>query len=215
MNVKLNPGTSWYLDVLRGGAAFVVLLGHAGQGFFSQGFPWMPKVAHEMVVIFFVLSGFVMSYVVSRGPSHWQDYLVARFSRIASVAYPALVVTIICDFIGRRIAPDFYAEIARSGGYWERILLSSFCSSQVLWRLVQEVILLSGLWLMKSGIISFLVSGYLFLGNAGEQYYSCWESLWLGRKFCCSSPFGCLVSSLINSPCEMRLGLGFRVSCLL
>jgi peptidoglycan/LPS O-acetylase OafA/YrhL len=63
MEQKLNPGTSWYLDVLRGAAAIVVLLGHAGQGFFSQGLPWMPKVAHEMVVIFFVLSGFVMSYV--------------------------------------------------------------------------------------------------------------------------------------------------------
>lgn len=67
MQVQLNRGTSWYLDLLRGVAAIVVLLGHAGQGFFSQGFPWMPKVAHEMVVIFFVLSGFVMSYVVSRG----------------------------------------------------------------------------------------------------------------------------------------------------
>lgn len=58
----------------------------------------MPKVAHEMVVIFFVLSGFVMPYVVSRGRIHWQDYLVARFSRIASVAYPVLAVTIICGF---------------------------------------------------------------------------------------------------------------------
>jgi peptidoglycan/LPS O-acetylase OafA/YrhL len=128
--VRLNPGTSWYLDLLRGVAAIVVLLGHAGQGFFSQGLPWMPKVAHEMVVIFFVLSGFVMSYVVSRGENQWQGYLLARFSRIASVAYPALLLTIICDFIGRRIAPDFYAEVARSGGYWGRILLSSLFLQQ-------------------------------------------------------------------------------------
>jgi peptidoglycan/LPS O-acetylase OafA/YrhL len=100
MSAKLNPGTSWYLDLLRGGAAIVVFLGHAGQGFFSHGLPRMLTVAHEMVVIFFVLSVFVMSYVVSRGRNHWQSYLVARFSRIASVAYPALVVTIICDVIG-------------------------------------------------------------------------------------------------------------------
>lgn len=165
MEQKLNPGTSWYLDVLRGAAAIVVLLGHAGQGFFSQGLPWMPKVAHEMVVIFFVLSGFVMSYVVSRGRSHWQDYLVARFSRIASVAYPALVVTIICDFIGRRIAPDFYAEIARSGGYWGRILLSFFFlqqsgplaaspgSNTPFWSLAYEVwyYIFLGLWLFVPG----------------------------------------------------------------
>jgi len=165
MDVKLNPGTSWYLDLLRGGAAIVVLLGHAGQGFFSQGLPWVPKVAHEMVVIFFVLSGFVMSYVVNRGQNHWQGYLVARFSRIASVAYPALVVTMICDFIGRRIAPDLYAEIVRSGGYWVRILLSflflqqsgtlaaSPGSNTPFWSLAYEVwyYIFLGLWLFIPG----------------------------------------------------------------
>jgi hypothetical protein len=31
MQIKLNPGTSWYLDLVRGGAGIVVLLGHAGQ----------------------------------------------------------------------------------------------------------------------------------------------------------------------------------------
>jgi hypothetical protein len=35
-----------------------------------------------------------------------------------------LAVTFICDFIGRRISPDFYAEVARSGGYWGGIQLS-------------------------------------------------------------------------------------------
>jgi len=165
MEHKLNPGTSWYLDLLRGVAAIVVLLGHAGQSFFSRGLTWMPKVAHEMVVIFFVLSGFVMSYVVSRGRIHWQDYLVARFSRIASVAYPALIVTIMCDFIGRRIAPDFYADIARLGGYWGRIVLSFFFlqqsgplaaspgSNTSFWSLAYEVwyYIFLGLWLFVPG----------------------------------------------------------------
>ena len=165
MQIKLNPGTSWYLDLVRGGAAIVVLLGHAGQGFFSQGLAWMPKVAHEMVVIFFVLSGFVMSYVVSRGQNNWQDYLVARFSRIASVAYPALVITMICDFIGRRIAPNFYGDIARSGGYFGRILLSSLFlqqsgpfaaspgSNTPFWSLAYEVwyYIFLGLWLFVPG----------------------------------------------------------------
>lgn len=181
MSVKLNPVTSWYLDFLRGGAALVVLLGHAGQSFFSQGLPWMPKVAHEMVVVFFVLSGFVMSYVVSRGQNHWQDYLAARFSRIASVAYPALLVTIVCDLIGRRIAPDFYAEIARTSGYWTRILLSTFFlqqsgplaaspgSNAPFWSLAYEVwyYILLGFWLFVPGQrrrAVFLVLGAVVAG---------------------------------------------------
>jgi peptidoglycan/LPS O-acetylase OafA/YrhL len=77
----------------------------------------MPKVAHEMVVIFLMLSGLVMSYAVRRRQGSWQDYFAARFSRIASVAYPALLVTVIYDFIGLNTAPDSYAEVAESGGY--------------------------------------------------------------------------------------------------
>lgn len=183
MDVKLNPGTSWYLDLLRGGAAIVVLLEHASQSFFSQGLPWMQKAGHEMVVIFFVLSGFVMSYVVSRGYNDWQNYFVARFSRIASVAYPALVFTIICDFIGRSIAPELYAEVARSAGYWARILLSFFFlqqsgplavnpgSNTPFWSLAYEVwyYILLGLWLFVPGQRQRAVLLFLGLVLAGPK----------------------------------------------
>ena len=128
---------------------------------FSQGLPWMPKAAHEMVVIFFVLSGLVMSYVVSRGQNGWQYFFVARFSRIASVAYPALVFTIICDFIGRRIAPGLYAEVARSAGYWVRILLSFFFTQQ------------SGPLAASPG------SNTLFWSPAYEVWYYIFLGLWL------------------------------------
>ena len=201
MEAKLNPGTSWYLDLLRGVAAMVVFLGHAGQEFFSYGLPWMPKVAHEMVVIFFVLSGFVMSYVVNRGRNDWQSYLVARFSRIASVAYPALVVTIICDFIGRRIAPEFYAEIARTAGYWIRILLSVFFlqqsgplaaspgSNAPFWSLAYEVwyYILFGIWLFVPGQrrrVLLLVLGAVVAGPKILLLLPIWLSGAVSYMFC-------------------------------
>ena len=161
MKPTLNPGTSWYLDILRALSAIYVLIIHVAQVFYPQGHPWMPNVSHEVVVIFFVLSGFVMAYVSQRQDSNWQSYFIARFSRIASVAYLALVLTIICDFFGRLINPSFYEEIAQSAGYWLRILLSAFFLQQSgsfaaspgsngpFWSLAYEVwyYILLGLWL--------------------------------------------------------------------
>jgi peptidoglycan/LPS O-acetylase OafA/YrhL len=56
--------------------------------------------------------------------------LSARFSRIASVAYPALLVTVVCDFLGRVINPVFYESVARSDHYWARIFINLVFLSQ-------------------------------------------------------------------------------------
>lgn len=124
MRDSLPAGTSWYLDLIRGLAAVGVLVGHAGQGFFSSGLGWWFPNGHHLVVIFFVISGFVMSHAVMRLGDDWRAYVGARFSRIVSVAFPALILTVVCDLIGRWLDPSLYARVARSDGYWVRIALS-------------------------------------------------------------------------------------------
>jgi peptidoglycan/LPS O-acetylase OafA/YrhL len=121
----MSKSTSLYLDMLRALAAIGVLFGHAGQGFFSQGLSWLQINGHHMVVIFFVLSGYVMSHSAAKVGANWLSYTESRFTRIASVAYPALVLTIVCDFVGRMADPNLYAVVAREEGYWYRILLSA------------------------------------------------------------------------------------------
>jgi peptidoglycan/LPS O-acetylase OafA/YrhL len=107
------------LDTLRGFAAIYVLLGHARwllwEGF-KEGYNQHPgayslldKVAmyfftifrfgHEAVLFFFVLSGFVIHWSMSKrmdktGTFGVKDYLVRRFKRI----YPPLLVAIIITF---------------------------------------------------------------------------------------------------------------------
>lgn len=90
---------SAYFNFLRFSAALAVLLGHMEQdGLYMS---WLPLswFAHEAVIVFFVMSGFIIySTTINTGRSA-MDYLVARASRIYSVALPAVIFSIVCAFL--------------------------------------------------------------------------------------------------------------------
>ena len=79
---------SLYLDAVRFAAALVVVFSHAWLVLFP-GYPlhWPGPAA---VIVFFVLSGFVMAYVTDRRDRSQADYALDRLSRLWSVALPAL-----------------------------------------------------------------------------------------------------------------------------
>ena len=93
--MKLTPSFSSYLDFLRFGAALTVLLGHMVQDGFALG--WIPiaYLSHEAVIVFFVMSGYIVyaSTVARQGSA--ADYFIARASRIYSVALPAVVFCVV------------------------------------------------------------------------------------------------------------------------
>ena len=109
----LSREGSILLDVLRFGAACTVLLSHFGSAGVSIGFPGITAAGHLAVAIFFVLSGFVIRYVTLTREATAKDYLIARTSRIYSVAAPALAITVICEFAAWKINPQYYALIRR------------------------------------------------------------------------------------------------------
>ena len=91
--VNLTASTSCTLDILRAVSAQLVLFGHA-IGFFgvllSLQEDNVPKVQHVAVVIFILLSGFVISYSVHRKSAnrpyfYWEFFLEAlrRFKWIS------------------------------------------------------------------------------------------------------------------------------------
>ena len=102
---------STYLNLLRLLAALAVFLGHCG-------WLWTPGwsgafAAHGWVVpvlVFFVLSGFVIGHTVAHQDGGPGAYAVNRAARIYSVALPALVATFILDAIGRHVAPALYGS---------------------------------------------------------------------------------------------------------
>lgn len=84
---------SIYLDLVRFTAAILVVLSHASQdGIYRYSF-WLDQFGHEAVVIFFVLSGFVIYSTSARPTETMQSYGAARFSRLYSVVLPAIALS--------------------------------------------------------------------------------------------------------------------------
>ncbi|MDD4915633.1 MAG: acyltransferase [Methylococcales bacterium] len=102
----MNKAESIYIDGLRIIAAILVYCYH-----FQVVIPnFIPRFnhGHEAVIVFFVLSGYVISYVTDTRECTPRNYLLSRFSRLYSVAIPALLLTIFCDIIGMQVDPAVY-----------------------------------------------------------------------------------------------------------
>ncbi len=101
---------SLYLDLVRILAAAVVLYSHANLRALSERILPGESLGHSAVVVFFVLSGYVIAFVTDTRERSGRDYAISRFARIYSVALPALIVTMFADLVGqpsrRRCMPD-------------------------------------------------------------------------------------------------------------
>jgi peptidoglycan/LPS O-acetylase OafA/YrhL len=104
----MNRSFSVYLDLVRFIAAFLVYLYHSNQRFLSESMLPASKYGHSSVIVFFVLSGFVIAFVTATRESNLVDYAASRASRVFSVTVPAIVLTLLLDGIGRQLSPDVY-----------------------------------------------------------------------------------------------------------
>jgi peptidoglycan/LPS O-acetylase OafA/YrhL len=105
----MKPQLSLFLDIMRFAAAFVVFLHHLTSRPLNSVFPWVPW-GHEAVLLFFVMSGFVIAFVIDTKERDVRHYSVARLGRLYSVVLPALLLTVVADYFGRAAAPDLYAS---------------------------------------------------------------------------------------------------------
>ncbi len=117
MTASINRPFSVYLDAVRFLAAVLVYLWHSNQRFLIESVLPASNFGHSSVIVFFVLSGFVIAYVTDTKESTLSTYAASRISRVFSVAIPAIVITLVLDAIGRGIDPEIY------GGYpYDRFL---------------------------------------------------------------------------------------------
>ena len=87
---KFPVAFALYLDLVRVAAALAVLLSHVLPVFGVGKF--FPAYGHDAVVVFFVLSGFVIAYACDRKDLGFFDYALSRLVRLWSVAVPALIL---------------------------------------------------------------------------------------------------------------------------
>lgn len=130
--MQLTKSHSLYLDLFRLIAATLVMLEHISIVRFSGGMiGFFHSYGHDAVVIFFVLSGYVITYVSDTKEKSAGNYLLSRFSRLYSVILPALILTIVLDTIGSRIDPTLYAGKLQSNHPEYRFLINLFNVQQV------------------------------------------------------------------------------------
>ena len=125
----MKSSTSIYLDASRLIAALIVFLSHVTSNEFNSTFPWV-SIGHEAVVIFFVISGYVIAHVIQAREQSVIYYASARLGRLYSVVVPALILTWILDYIGREISPAVYQHIPGDHSI-VRILISFLYLNQI------------------------------------------------------------------------------------
>lgn len=177
------------LDLIRGVASLVVLLEHWRNMLFQDysqlqsGRPWwaflylISAAGHQAVIVFFILSGYLISKSVFRSIENhqwsWGTYLSHRCVRLWVVLIPGLIICAFWDQLGIRLhlAPDLYSGLVPNHEtsnvsltltlktFWgnvlflQTILVPVFGSDKALWSLANEfwyyILFPLGLFLIK------------------------------------------------------------------
>lgn len=126
----MTRATSLFLDVLRLTAALVVFFAHT-TNYWNPGMMGPIQVwAHDAVIVFFVLSGYVIAHTTRDGSRNAREYTISRLSRLYSVVAPALVLTCLLWLAGRGLEAEFYAGYERAYP-WARFAASSVFLNEV------------------------------------------------------------------------------------
>jgi peptidoglycan/LPS O-acetylase OafA/YrhL len=170
----MNRHFSLYLDLLRLLAALAVLFSHANMRSLIETNLLPQSFGHNAVIIFFLLSGYVIAFVTDTKENTAQSYWLSRLARIYSVALPATFLAPLFDWAGGEINPAFYAgDITTKDFIFVRIAASLTFTNE--------------LWLVS--IMPFSNSAYWSLCYEMSYYllFSIWcfapahrRALWLG-----------------------------------
>lgn len=133
-SLRMNRPFSVYLDLVRFIAAFLVYLYHSNQRFLTEAMLPASNYGHSSVMVFFVLSGFVIAYVTATKENTLASYSASRMARVFSVTIPAICLTLALDAVGRSLYPEIY-----SGYPYDQFLL----------RIVGSLGMLNEIWLVS------------------------------------------------------------------
>lgn len=187
----MTPFLSLYLDALRLLAAVAVLIGHA-HGYILPSIPTIiASHADEGVAVFFVISGFVIAYVLNGRESDWRGYAAARFVRMFSVIPIALSITFAADYIGYYLIPagydriwfyshDYFQSLIRAITFTNEIWAqsSTFGSNHAYWSLgfeVQYYLAFGLLWFLDKRWSAIAILAWMaFSGPLIVMYFPLW-----------------------------------------
>jgi peptidoglycan/LPS O-acetylase OafA/YrhL len=158
---------SCYLDLIRFISALLVVLDHYVQYVVGESTAHLlPAMGREAVVLFFVLSGFVIAYATETKTQTIKQYAIARASRIYSVALPLLFLAFLAVFIiekstGKPVPFDY--QIAKAYVYLPFHIL--FMGE--LWTFSERPLWLDAYWSLNFEVwyYVFFATVFFFRGN--------------------------------------------------
>jgi len=148
----VNKPFSVYLDLVRFSAACLVYMYHSNQRWLVAKPLSASGYGHSSVIVFFVLSGFVIAYITDTKEKDWVSYTSSRISRVYSVVIPAVFLTVLLDSIGRHLYPAIYA----------------YPYDQFVIRIAASLLLMNEIWLIS--ITSFSNVPYWSICYEGWYY---------------------------------------------
>lgn len=105
----MNKSFSIYLDIIRFMAACLVVLYHSNMRNIVETILPASNWGHAAVIVFFVLSGFVIAYITDTKENTLKEYSASRLTRVYSLAIPAVILTVVLDHFGEPLGQDFYS----------------------------------------------------------------------------------------------------------
>lgn len=131
--INLSPRLSVYFDILRILAALLVMISHYPLTLGMFGTLSRTNIAYDAVIVFFVLSGYVISYAAESLEGSLRRYTVNRVARILPVAVVAVGLSaLLLLFVGAG-RPDLYGPVPEYAD-WPGIALRSITFTNQIWQ---------------------------------------------------------------------------------
>lgn len=114
---RINSHLSLFLDISRAIAALMVLITHFSYLIYQRNDDVISKMVGRLtvlgpssVIIFFVLSGYVIAFTCHEKHTNFKSYLLARACRILPSYWLVLLLTPFLDILGRIANSSLYPE---------------------------------------------------------------------------------------------------------
>lgn len=172
MKKGISGLTSIILDLLRLGAALTVFFSHAEDLWYpiKKHNPHEPfDGAHTAVIIFFVLSGYVIGLSTSNNNRGFSHYAQARLSRLSSVLIPALLVTAIVETCVYFLSPSLTAEFSRGFSLPRYFISGAFINE--IWFFSSAPPINRPLWSLSFEFWYYVIFGLFYFKTAGKKSF--------------------------------------------
>ncbi len=166
----LSNEKSVFLDILRISAAFWVMSMHT----FAICFPFRSKEAyqhgHAAVIIFFVLSGYVIAYTTKKNNRGLGQYTIARLVRLYSILIPSILLCIVIEVVLKLYYYESYLSIQRGNSLFR--YLSSLIFANEIWFFSSAPPLNAPLWSLSYEFSYYFIYGIIFFRNQLKYKYT-------------------------------------------